>query len=208
MADRKVGFVLVGGGLAAANCARTLRDSGADGDVVLVGREADLPYERPPLSKGYLRGTESREQALVRDGAWYERNDVEVLTRTSAMKLDLEARSIKLSNKQELEFDKLLLATGANVRRLNVPGVELEGIHYLRTFANADAIREDAAGKRVVLIGGSYIAAEVAASLDRARQQLFAGDARAGRSQPPLRTRGGPVPARCPRGPRDRDLRR
>jgi 3-phenylpropionate/trans-cinnamate dioxygenase ferredoxin reductase subunit len=165
VADRKVGFVLVGGGLAAANCARALRDSGADGDVVLVGREADLPYERPPLSKGYLRGTESREQALVRDGAWYERNDVEVLTRTSAMKLDLEARSIKLSNKQELEFDKLLLATGANVRRLSVPGVELEGIHYLRTFANADAIREDAAGKRVVLIGGSYIAAEVAASL-------------------------------------------
>jgi 3-phenylpropionate/trans-cinnamate dioxygenase ferredoxin reductase subunit len=165
VADRKVGFVLVGGGLAAANCARALRDSGADGDVVLVGREADLPYERPPLSKGYLRGTESREQALVRDGAWYERNDIEVLTRTSAMKLDLEARSIKLSNKQELEFDKLLLATGANVRRLNVPGVELEGIHYLRTFANADAIREDAAGKRVVLIGGSYIAAEVASSL-------------------------------------------
>jgi 3-phenylpropionate/trans-cinnamate dioxygenase ferredoxin reductase subunit len=81
------------------------------------------------------------------------------------MKLDVEARTIKLSNKQEVEFDRALLATGANVRRLNVPGLELEGIHYLRTFANADAIREDAAGRKVVLVGGSYIAAEVAASL-------------------------------------------
>ena len=135
------------------------------GTIVLVGREADLPYERPPLSKGYLRGTEVARGRPRRDADWYEQHDVEVLTRTSAMKLDLGTRTVRLSNKQELEFDKLLLATGANVRRLNVPGVELEGIHYLRTFANADAIREDAAGKRVVLIGGSYIAAEVAASL-------------------------------------------
>ena len=165
MADRRVAFLLVGGGLAAANCARSLRQAGADGAIVLVGREADLPYERPPLSKGYLRGTESRSDAFVRDAEFYEQQEVEVLTRTSAMKLDLAARTVRLSDKQELEFEQLLLATGANVRRLNVPGVELEGIHYLRTFANADAIREDAAGKRVVLIGGSYIAAEVAASL-------------------------------------------
>ena len=81
------------------------------------------------------------------------------------MKLDPAARTVKLSNKQEVGFDKALLATGANVRRLNVPGAELEGIHYLRTLGNADAIREDAAGKRVVLIGGSYIASEVAATL-------------------------------------------
>jgi 3-phenylpropionate/trans-cinnamate dioxygenase ferredoxin reductase component len=165
VADRKVAFLLVGGGLAAANCARSLRQAGADGPIVLVGREADLPYERPPLSKGYLRGTESRSDAFVRDAEFYEQHEVEVLTRTSAMKLDLAARTVRLSDKQELEFEQLLLATGANVRRLNVPGLELEGIHYLRTFANADAIREDAAGKRVVLIGGSYIAAEVAASL-------------------------------------------
>jgi 3-phenylpropionate/trans-cinnamate dioxygenase ferredoxin reductase component len=81
------------------------------------------------------------------------------------MKLDLQARTVKLSNKEEIGFGQALVATGANVRRLNVPGAELEGIHYLRTFGNADAIREDAAGKRVVLIGGSYIASEVAASL-------------------------------------------
>jgi len=165
VADRKVAFLLVGGGLAAANCARSLRQAGADGSIVLVGREPDLPYERPPLSKGYLRGTETRADALVRGADFYEQHEIEVLTRTSAMKLDLAARTVRLSNKQELEFEQLLLATGANVRRLNVPGLELEGIHYLRTFANADGIREDAAGKRVVLIGGSYIAAEVAASL-------------------------------------------
>lgn len=165
MTDRTVDFLLIGGGLAAANCARWLRDSGADGSILLIGRESDLPYERPPLSKGYLRGTEPRDQALVRSAEWYDERQIEVLTRTSAMKLDLSARTVKLSNKQEVGFGQALLATGANVRRINVPGVELEGIHYLRTFANADAIREDAAGKRVVLIGGSYIAAEVAASL-------------------------------------------
>ncbi len=165
MADREVDFLLIGGGLAAANCARELRRSGADGSILLVGRELDLPYERPPLSKGYLRGSETREDALVRKADWYDEQRIEVLTRTSAMKLDLEARTVKLSNKQEVAFDKALLATGANVRRLNVPGLELEGIHYLRTYANADAIREDAAGRKVVLIGGSYIAAEVAASL-------------------------------------------
>ena len=116
-----------------------------------------------------------------------------MLTRISAMKLDLQARTVKLSDKEEVEFDKALLATGANVRRLNVPGSELEGIHYLRTFGNADAIRDDAAGKRVVLIGGSYIAAEVAASLTELGSSVLAGDARAGRPQPRIRGRGGPV---------------
>jgi 3-phenylpropionate/trans-cinnamate dioxygenase ferredoxin reductase subunit len=165
MADRDVEYLLVGGGLAAGNCARWLRKSGADGSILLVGREPDLPYDRPPLSKGYLRGTESRTEALLHDATWYDEQQIEVLTRTSAMKLDLERRTVTLSNKQEIGFGQALVATGANVRRLNVEGAELEGIHYLRTFGNSDAIREDASGKRVVLIGGSYIASEVAASL-------------------------------------------
>jgi 3-phenylpropionate/trans-cinnamate dioxygenase ferredoxin reductase subunit len=165
MADRDVDYLLIGGGLASANCARWLRRQGADGSILLVGREPDLPYERPPLSKGYLRGAEDRAGALVHDADFYAEQQIDVLTRTSAMKLDLAARTVKLSNKQEIGFAQALLATGANVRRLNVPGAELEGIHYLRTFGNSDAIRADAAGKRVVLIGGSYIAAEVAASL-------------------------------------------
>ena len=165
MADRDVDFLLIGGGLASANCAACLRRTGADGSILLVGREPDLPYERPPLSKGYLRGSEGRAGALVHEAEFYAEQRIEVLTRTSAMKLDLAARTVKLSDKQEVGFGQALLATGANVRRLNVPGSELEGIHYLRTFANSDAIRSDAAGMRVVLIGGSYIAAEVAASL-------------------------------------------
>ncbi|HEY2260146.1 MAG TPA: FAD-dependent oxidoreductase [Solirubrobacteraceae bacterium] len=165
MAVRDVEYLLIGGGLASGNCARWLRDSGADGSILLVGREPDLPYDRPPLSKGYLRASESRESALLRSADWYAEQRIEALTRTSVMKLDLEGHTVKLSNKEEIGFGQALIATGANVRRLNVPGAELEGIHYLRTFGNADAIREDAAGKRVVMIGGSYIASEVAASL-------------------------------------------
>jgi 3-phenylpropionate/trans-cinnamate dioxygenase ferredoxin reductase subunit len=165
MADRHVEFLLIGGGLAAGNCARTLRRNGAEGAILLVGREPDLPYDRPPLSKGYLQGRESRADALLQSAEDYAQQDIEALTRTSAMKLDLEGRTVRLSTKQEVSFGQALIATGANVRRLNVDGAELEGIHYLRTFGNSDAIREDAAGKRVVLIGGSYIASEVAATL-------------------------------------------
>jgi 3-phenylpropionate/trans-cinnamate dioxygenase ferredoxin reductase subunit len=165
MADRSVDYLLIGGGLAAGNCARWLREEGADGSILLVGREPELPYNRPPCSKGYLRGEESRADALFRPPEWYADQEIEALTRTSVMKLDPGARTAALSTREQITFEKALLATGANVRRLNVPGCELEGIHYLRTFGNSDAIREDAAGKQVVLIGGSYIASEVAASL-------------------------------------------
>ncbi len=165
MADRHVDFLLIGGGLAAGNCARWLRESGAEGSILLVGRESDLPYNRPPCSKGYLQGKESREEVLFRPPEFFSEQHIDVLTRVSVMKLDTANRTVTLSDKQELSFGKALMATGANVRRLNVPGCELDGIHYLRTLPNSDTIREDAAGKRVVLIGGSYIASEVAASL-------------------------------------------
>src|SRR6201987_3259176 len=118
MADRDVDFVLIGGGLAAGNCARWLRKSGADGSILLAGREPDLPYDRPPLSKAYLRGKETRESALFQNADWYAEQNIEVLTRTSAMKLDLQERTVKLSNKEEIGFGQALLATGANVRRL------------------------------------------------------------------------------------------
>lgn len=166
MSERKVEFLLIGGGLASANCARWLRESGADGEILLVGRESDPPYNRPECSKGYLRGEETREEPLFRPAEWWDEQKVELLTRTSVMSLDAEARTAKLSDKQEIRFEKALIATGANVRRLNVPGCELEQIHYLRTLGNADAIREGVAdAERVVLIGGSYIGCEVAASL-------------------------------------------
>src|SRR5437763_16798217 len=98
MADRLVDYALVGGGLASGNCARWLRESGAEGSILLIGREPDLPYNRPPCSKGYLLGQESREETLFRGAEWYEEQAVEVLTRTSVMALDPAARTVKLSN--------------------------------------------------------------------------------------------------------------
>jgi 3-phenylpropionate/trans-cinnamate dioxygenase ferredoxin reductase subunit len=166
MPDRHVAFLLIGGGLAAASCACALREEGAEGEVLLVGREPDPPYNRPPCSKEYLQGRASRGDALYRPADFWASRDIEVLTKVSAMKLDLDARVAKLSDKQEVGFDRALLATGANVRRLRVDGAQLEGIHYLRTLGNADTIRADVVdAEHVVLIGGSYIACEVAASL-------------------------------------------
>jgi 3-phenylpropionate/trans-cinnamate dioxygenase ferredoxin reductase subunit len=166
MPDRKVDYLLIGGGLASANCARWLREEGADGEIVLVGREPDPPYNRPDCSKWYLRGEEEREKAFFRPDEWWDEQKVELLKRTSVTALDVQARTAKLSNKQEIEFGKALVATGANVRRLTVDGCHLEQIHYLRTLGNADAIRAGVAdAENVVLIGGSYIGCEVAASL-------------------------------------------
>ncbi len=166
MADRSVDFLLIGGGLASANCARWLRESGAEGSVLLVGREPDPPYNRPPLSKGYMQGKESREDTYFRPGEWWEEQSIELLTRTSVSKLDARAKTATLSTKEEIAFDQALLATGSNVRRLNVDGCQLEGLHYLRALSNTDAILRDAAdAEHVVLIGGSYIGTEVAASL-------------------------------------------
>jgi 3-phenylpropionate/trans-cinnamate dioxygenase ferredoxin reductase component len=166
MAARKVDYLLIGGGLASANCARWLREEGTQGEVLLVGREPDPPYSRPECSKGYLRGEETREEPLFRPNDWWAQQEIELLTRTSVTGLDVSARTAMLSNKEEIEFGKALIATGANVRRLNVGGCELEQIHYLRTLGNADAIRAGVAdAEEVVLIGGSFIACEVAASL-------------------------------------------
>ncbi len=166
MPTRKVDYLLIGGGLASANTARWLREEGAEGNVLLVGREPDPPYNRPDCSKDYLQGKEAREKAYALPSEWWDEHDVELMTRTSVTSLDAHARTAKLSNKDEIEFGKALVATGANVRRLNVDGCQLEQIHYLRTLGNSDAIREGVADAQdVVLIGGSYIACEVAASL-------------------------------------------
>jgi 3-phenylpropionate/trans-cinnamate dioxygenase ferredoxin reductase component len=166
MSPRRVEYLLIGGGLASANCARWLREEGAGGEVLLVGREPDPPYNRPDCSKGYLRGEETREDTYFRPSEWYAEQGIELMTRTSVTGLDLGRRTAKLSTKEEVEFLQALVATGANVRRLNVDGCDLEQIHYLRTLGNADAIREGAAdAEHVVLIGGSYIGCEVAASL-------------------------------------------
>jgi 3-phenylpropionate/trans-cinnamate dioxygenase ferredoxin reductase subunit len=163
--ERHVEFVVIGGGTAGFNCARWLREQGADGGVLVIGREPDAPYYRPDCSKDYLRGEKPRGEVPYRAPDWFEEQQIEVLTKVSAMSLDASARIVSLSNGDAVSFDKALLATGANVRRLQVPGCELDGIFYLRTLGNSDSIREGAAGKRVVLIGGSFIGTEVAASL-------------------------------------------
>jgi 3-phenylpropionate/trans-cinnamate dioxygenase ferredoxin reductase component len=170
VARREVDNLLIGGGMAAANCARWLREEGgSEGSVLLVGREPHPPYNRPPLSKGYLRGEESLEDTLFRPDEWWGEQDIELLTRVSVMKLDLDERVATLSNKDEVAFGKALLATGANVRRLRAEGGDLDGIHYLRVPGNSDAIRADAEkAERAVMIGGSYIGSEVAASLTAA----------------------------------------
>ncbi|MGA8744795.1 MAG: FAD-dependent oxidoreductase [Solirubrobacterales bacterium] len=166
MADRRADFLLIGGGMASAHCAAELRRQGADGSILLVGREPEPPYERPPLTKEYLRGESTREQAYVSPPSWYEENEVELLSGCNVMSLDPGARTAKLQGGEEVAFGKALLGTGAMVNILRVEGAENEGIHYLRAFGNSDAIRTDAeAAEHVVLVGGSYIGAEVAASL-------------------------------------------
>lgn len=165
---RDVDFLLVGGGLAAAYCASELRKRGAEGSILLVGREPEPPYERPPLSKEYLRGEAERSDAFVHDPRWYEENDVELLVGKSVMSIDAEERVAKIQGGEEVRFGKALLATGAMVNLLRIDGAQLDGIHYLRAFGNSDSIRDDleaAGAKKVALIGGSFIGAEVAASL-------------------------------------------
>jgi 3-phenylpropionate/trans-cinnamate dioxygenase ferredoxin reductase component len=140
---------------------------------LVVGREPDPPYNRPPLTKGYVRGEESRDEVIFRPPEWYAEQQVEVLTRTSVTALDVEARTAKLSNKEEVRFGKALLATGSNVRILRVEGAQLDGIHYLRTIGNSNALREEvAAAERVALIGGSYIGTELAASFTKLGKQV------------------------------------
>src|SRR4051795_3428062 len=166
MADREVDFLLIGGGMASAHCAAELRRRGAEGSILLVGREPEPPYERPPVTKEYLRGEAGREDAYVNPPSWYEENGVELLSGRNVLGLDAEARTAKIQGGEEVAFGKALLATGAVVNILRVEGAENEGIHYLRAFGNADAIRGDVEGaERVALVGGSYIGCEVAASL-------------------------------------------
>jgi 3-phenylpropionate/trans-cinnamate dioxygenase ferredoxin reductase subunit len=166
MADRDIDFLLVGGGMASAHCAAGLRRRGAEGSILLVGREPEPPYERPPISKEYLRGDAGREEAYVNPPSWYEENGVELVTGRNVLSLDAAARTAKIQGGEEVSFGKALLATGAMVNILRVEGAENEGIHYLRAFGNADAIRAEAeAAEHVCLIGGSYIGCEVAASL-------------------------------------------
>ena len=159
-------FVIVGAGLAGAKAAETLRSEGFDGRVVLIGAEQERPYERPPLSKEYLRGEAGREKVYVHADGFYEENEIDLRLRTSVAAVDAAAREAVLESGERLAFDRLLLATGASPRKLTVPGHDLEGIHYLRDVEDSDVLRArlDAGSGHLVVIGAGWIGAEVAAS--------------------------------------------
>jgi 3-phenylpropionate/trans-cinnamate dioxygenase ferredoxin reductase component len=159
-------IAIVGASLAGGTAAATLRDQGFDGEIVLIGEEAQPPYERPPLSKEYLRGEEPFERALVRPEAFWADAGITLRTGERAESLDLEGGSVRLAGGDEVAFDRLLLTTGGVNRRLPVPGAALDHVLDLRTVADADRIREAASGaSSAVVVGMGFIGAEVAASL-------------------------------------------
>src|SRR5580700_11340087 len=158
-------FVIVGASLAGAKAAETLRAEGFEGRVVLVGDEPVRPYERPPLSKAYLRGEVGFDAAAVHDAGFYDEQHIELLTSTTVRSLDPTAKRVVLDPGGELEYDELLLTTGAAPRRLSVTGADLAGIHYLRSLSSCDALRDAIAGAdRLVVVGAGWIGSEVAAS--------------------------------------------
>jgi 3-phenylpropionate/trans-cinnamate dioxygenase ferredoxin reductase component len=158
-------FIIVGAGLAGAKAAETLRAEGFDGRLLLFGEEPVRPYERPPMSKTYLRGESSFDEAAVHDTDFYRAQEIELHTSTVVASVDPAESNVQLAAGARLAFDRLLLATGAAPRRPNIPGVELEGFHLLRTVADSDAVRAAAtAGSPIVVIGAGWIGSEVAAS--------------------------------------------
>jgi 3-phenylpropionate/trans-cinnamate dioxygenase ferredoxin reductase subunit len=158
-------FVIVGAALAGAKAAETLRTEGFDGRVVLVGAESARPYERPPLSKEYLRGEAGREKVHVHEEGFYDEQGIELLTGRTAVSLDAGAHVVTLDGGETLRYDRLLLATGAEPKRLPIPGADLDGVLYLRTVEDSDALRERLdRGGRMVVVGSGWIGTEVAAS--------------------------------------------
>jgi len=164
MTDRTT-FAVVGGGLAAAKAVETLRAEGFDGRIVVVAAEPVPPYERPPLSKGYLAGDDTFADARVHDEGFYDEHDIELLSGTRATGLDARARRLTLSDGAELAYDQLLLATGALPRRPPIPGADGEAVRVLRTVADSDALRDLLVpGAHLVVIGAGWIGCEVAAT--------------------------------------------
>jgi len=157
--------VIVGGGLAAARAAETLRKEGYGGRVVIVGDEEALPYERPPLSKEYLLGKKELAKVFAKPQDWYAENAVELMLGRTATALDLADRTVTLDGGDTLGFDKVLIATGATPRRLQLPGADLDGVQYLRRIADSDAIKQAIqSGLRIVIVGAGWIGLEVAAA--------------------------------------------
>ncbi|MFF3753827.1 NAD(P)/FAD-dependent oxidoreductase [Streptomyces sp. NPDC002018] len=169
MVDAHQTFVIVGGGLAGAKAAETLRSEGFTGRVILIGDERDHPYERPPLSKGYLTGKDQRNSVFVHEPAWYAQAEVELHLGQTVTSVDRELRSVHLGDGTSVRYDKLLLATGAEPRRLDIPGTGLAGVHHLRRLAHADRLRQTLAALgrdngHLVIAGAGWIGLEVASA--------------------------------------------
>lgn len=157
------GVVVVGAGHCAGQLVARLRAEGHEGPITMVGAETHAPYQRPPLSKNYLAGEVGVERVLLRPAAFYAEKDIVLRLGVPVRQIDLEGRCVVLESGERLPYARLVLATGAAVRRLAVPGAELAGIGYLRTIADSDAIRSSMKeGARLVVVGGGYIGLEVA----------------------------------------------
>ncbi len=166
-------FVIVGAGLAGGKAAETLRTEGFDGSIVLVGAEPDRPYERPPLSKGYLQGKEPREKAFVHEPGWYVEHDVDLRLSTSATSIDTSAHTVALDSRETVAYDKLLIATGAEPRALPVTGADLDGVLTLRRLPDSDRIKGVLrSGARIVVIGAGWIGLEVTAAAREAGAEV------------------------------------
>ncbi|CAL2059969.1 MULTISPECIES: NAD(P)/FAD-dependent oxidoreductase [Streptomyces] len=170
MVDADQTFVIVGGGLAGAKAAETLRAEGFTGRVILICDERDHPYERPPLSKGFLLGKEERDSVFVHEPAWYARNDIELHLGQSVDRIDRRAKTVRYGDDGTLvRYDKLLLCTGAEPRRLDIPGTDLAGVHHLRRLAHAERLKGVLASLgrdngHLVIAGAGWIGLEVAAA--------------------------------------------
>jgi 3-phenylpropionate/trans-cinnamate dioxygenase ferredoxin reductase component len=177
-------FVIVGASLAGGGAAAALRQEGFDGRVVLIGAEQPPPYERPPLSKEYLRGESSFESALVQPPDFYDENGIETRFGVRATRVDAAEKVVELDGGERVAYDRLLVATGGRNRRPPIPGLDLEGIHSLRTVADSDRIRaEIAPGRKAVVVGMGFIGSEVAASLRQSGVDVVVVD----RNEVPLR---------------------
>lgn len=158
-------FVIVGAGLAGAKAAQALREEGFEGPVVLLGEESERPYERPPLSKGYLMGADEREKVYVHPPQWYAEHDVDLRLGVRVTDVDPAAHEVRLADGSRLGYAKLLLTTGSSPRRLPVPGADLDGVHYLRMLADSDHIKHAfASASRIAVIGAGWIGLETAAA--------------------------------------------
>src|SRR5688500_3023062 len=159
-------YVIVGASLTGATAAITLGEEGLEGTVTLIGAEHEPPYERPPLSKAYLRGEVPFDKGLVRPAAFYAEHGIETMFGTRVTRIDPSSRFVELEDRRRVPFDALLIATGGRNRRVSIPGGDLEGIYGLRTVQDADRIRKEIVpGRRAVVVGMGFIGSEVTASL-------------------------------------------